>query len=69
VFYATAGPLLAFWILTRLGHWLDEKELAAQQARASEQRLASITAASADAILSLERVARLERLKIRAKSR
>ena len=27
LFYGTAGPLLTFWILTRLGHWLDEKDL------------------------------------------
>jgi PAS domain S-box-containing protein len=54
VFYATSGPLLAYWTLTRLGRWVEEKELAEQQARASEQRLASITAASADAILSLD---------------
>ena len=60
VFYATAGPLLAFWTLTRLGHWLDEKEQAEQHARASERRLASITAASADAILSLDSQGRIE---------
>ena len=60
VFYATAGPLLAFWTLTRIGQWLDEKELAEKQARASEQRLASITAASADAILSLDLEQRIE---------
>jgi PAS domain S-box-containing protein len=54
LFFATAGPLLAFWTLTRISQWLDEKEHAEQQARASEQRLASITAASADAILSLD---------------
>ena len=60
VFYATAGPLLAFWTLTRLSHWLDEKEQSEQQARTSEQRLASITAASADAILSLDSQGRIE---------
>jgi PAS domain S-box-containing protein len=60
VVYATAGPLLAFWALTRLGHWLDQKEQAEQQARASEQRLASITAASADAILSLDSQGHIE---------
>ncbi|MEP7359869.1 MAG: PAS domain S-box protein, partial [Anaerolineales bacterium] len=60
VFYATIAPLLTFWVLTRIGHWLDEKEHAAQQARASEQRLASVTAASADAILGLDPAGRIE---------
>lgn len=54
LFYGTGGPLLAFWVLTLVSHWLDEKEHAEQSARASERRLASITAASADAILSLD---------------
>lgn len=54
LFYSTAGPLLAFWMLTLIGRWLDEKEHVEKQARASERRLASITAASADAILSLD---------------
>ncbi|MCZ7572902.1 MAG: ATP-binding protein [Ardenticatenaceae bacterium] len=54
LFYATVGPLLIFLALTRLGRWLDEKERVEKQARASEQRLASITNASADAILSLD---------------
>ena len=60
MFYATAGPLLTFWTLTRLGQWLDEKERAEKQARASAQRLASITAASADAILGLDPEGRIE---------
>lgn len=60
LFYATVGPLLIFRALTRLGHWLDEKEQAEKQARASEQRLASITNASADAILSLNAQGRIE---------
>lgn len=54
LFYATAGPLLTFFTLRRLVHWLDEKDRAEKQARASDQRLASITAFSADAILSVE---------------
>jgi PAS domain S-box-containing protein len=60
MFYATVGPLLAFWTLTRISRWLDEKERAEQQARASERRLASITAASADAILGLDSAGRIE---------
>ena len=59
-FYATGAPLLAFWVLTLISQWLDEKEQAEQQARASEQRLASITAASADAIFSLNAAGRIE---------
>jgi len=53
LFYGTAGPLLAFWVLRLIERWLDEKEQAERYARASERRLASITSASADAILSI----------------
>jgi PAS domain S-box-containing protein len=45
---------LTFGAITRIGVWLDEKEHAEKQARASEQRLASVIAASADAILILD---------------
>lgn len=54
LFYATAGPLLAFWALGLVGRWLDEKEHAERLARVSERRLASITNASADAILGVD---------------
>lgn len=60
LFYATAAPLLTFLVLTGISRWLDEKERAEQQARASEQRLASVTAASADAILGLDAAGRIE---------
>lgn len=60
VFYGTSGPLVAFWALTLIRHWLDEKECAEKQARAIERRLASITAASADAILSLAPTGQIE---------
>ena len=60
LFYSTAGPLLAFAALTLISRWLDEKERAEKQARASERRLASITSASADAILSLDPAGRIE---------
>jgi PAS domain S-box-containing protein len=53
-FYGTVGPLFTFWIITRIGHWLGEKEMLEQQARTSEVRLASVIAASADAIISLD---------------
>jgi PAS domain S-box-containing protein len=52
--YGTLGPLLTFGAITRIGVWLDEKEHAERQARTSEQRLASVIAASADAILILD---------------
>src|SRR3990172_8602337 len=60
VFYASAGPLLTFLTMRRLVRWLDEKERAENQARTSEQRLASITSASADAILSLDGLGHIE---------
>lgn len=53
LFYGTAGPLLAFWTLRSISRWLDEKERAEINARTSERKLASITSASADAILSI----------------
>jgi len=54
LFFATVGPLLAYWVLTLIGRWLDEKRIAEEQARGSERRLASITSASADAIFSVD---------------
>jgi PAS domain S-box-containing protein len=53
-FYGTVGPLFTFWIITRIGHWLGEKDTLELLARASEVRLASVIAASADAIISLD---------------
>ncbi len=53
-FYGLVMPLIAYATLMLLGRWLDEKERAARQARTSEQRLASIITASADAILGLD---------------
>jgi PAS domain S-box-containing protein len=60
LFFGTVGPLLAFWVLTLVSHWLGEKELAEHQARTNERRLASITDASADAIISLNPQGRIE---------
>lgn len=54
LFYATAGPLIAFWALGMVSRWLEEKDQAERAARASERRLASITSASADAILGID---------------
>jgi PAS domain S-box-containing protein len=60
LFYGTAGPLLAYWAMRLIGRWLEEKELAERHARASQRRLASITSASADAILSIDPEQRIE---------
>lgn len=60
LFYATVGPLLTFWALGLVGRWLDEKDRAERSARASERRLASITSASADAILGIGDDGRIE---------
>jgi len=60
LFYASVGPLLTFITMRRLVVWLDEKERVEKQARVSEQRLASITAASADAILGLDTKGHIE---------
>lgn len=60
VFYGSAGPLLAYWALGLIARWTDAKEQAETQARASDRRLAAITSASADAILSLDPGGRIE---------
>lgn len=54
LFYGTAGPYLAYWVLGLINQWIEEKEQVEQQTRAMERRLASVTNASADAILSLD---------------
>ena len=59
-FYATVVPLAAFLVLRRFAGWLEEKERAEKQVRATERRLASITSASADAILGLDPAGRIE---------
>jgi PAS domain S-box-containing protein len=59
-FYATIVPLLAFLTLRQFAGWLEEKERAERQVRATERRLASITSASADAILGLDSAGRIE---------
>jgi PAS domain S-box-containing protein len=60
LFFATVGPLLAFWVLTLIHQWLEEKEFAENQVRMSERRLAAITTASADAILGIDPMGRIE---------
>ena len=58
--YGLLSPLVAFWVLTYIGNWLDKAERAGQQARTSDRRLASIMSASADAILVLDPAGRIE---------
>lgn len=53
-FYSVVGPAVTWLTLNRIGQWLNEKEVAERAARAHERYLASITDASADAILSLD---------------
>lgn len=60
LFYATFGPLVTFWVMTYINRWWDQKEEAEMLARASEERLATITNASADAIISLDQGGRIE---------
>ena len=58
--YGVLSPLLAFWVLTLIGRWLDKTERAEKQARATDRRLAAIMSASADAILGLDAAGRIE---------
>ncbi|HZY40965.1 MAG TPA: PAS domain S-box protein [Anaerolineae bacterium] len=58
--YGVLSPLLAFWVLTLIGRWLDKTERAEKAARTSDRRLASIMSASADAILGLDPAGRIE---------
>lgn len=53
-FYSLVGPVVTWLTLVRIGGWLAEKEAIEQQARERERYLASITEASADAIISLD---------------
>ncbi len=55
VFYSLAGPVATWLTLIWVEHRLAEKEALEQQVRARERHLASLTDASADAILSLDR--------------
>lgn len=60
LFYGTLGPLFTFWILTRILQGLDEKDRVEREARVSERLLASITDASADAILGTDKNGTIE---------
>jgi PAS domain S-box-containing protein len=58
--YGVISPLLAFWMLTLIGRWLEKTDRAEKQAQAIDRRLASIMSASADAILVLDPDGRIE---------
>jgi PAS domain S-box-containing protein len=58
--YGVFSPLLAFWVLTLIGRWLEKTDRAEKAARTSDRRLASIMSASADAILGLDPAGRIE---------
>ena len=58
--YGVLSPLLAFWVLTLIGRWLDKTDRAEKAARASDRRLAAIMSASADAILGLDAAGHIE---------
>jgi len=53
-FYGMAGPLAIWWILTWLRGTLAEQEKSQDRIQEWEEYLASITSASADAIISLD---------------
>jgi len=53
-FYGMVGPLAIWWILTCLGGTLAEQERSRDRFQEWEEHLASITSASADAIISLD---------------
>lgn len=53
-FYSLAGPVVTWLTLAWVEHRLAEKEALEKEIRAHEQHLVTLTAASADAILSLD---------------
>ncbi len=58
-FYSLAGPVVTWLTLVWVERRLVEKETLERQVRRREQHLASLTEASADAILSLDRAGRI----------
>ncbi len=60
LFYGLIGPAAVYLAVGQVSRWLEEKEQAEHSAHANEQRLASITAASADAIIGLDSMGRIE---------
>jgi len=60
VFFCLFLPFVTFVALTVLVQWFSKIESAERQARASEQRLASLMAASADAMIGLNSAGQIE---------
>ena len=58
--YGLVGPLVTWWVLTWIGRNLRQQESIEQQMRQREQYLASITTASADAIISVDNSGRIQ---------
>ncbi|MFQ5421762.1 MAG: PAS domain S-box protein, partial [Anaerolineae bacterium] len=58
--YGASGPVLLFLVITYIDRWLLERQQIESLAHSSERRLASITSASADAILGLDEDGRVE---------
>jgi len=58
-FYSLAGPMVTWLTLVWVERRLVEKEVLERQVRRREQHLASLSEASADAILSLDRAGRI----------
>jgi PAS domain S-box-containing protein len=59
-FYTTAGSVIAFWTMSVIQRWIEKSESVESQARFVERRLASITSASADAILSVDHSGKIQ---------
>ncbi|MEK7439873.1 MAG: ATP-binding protein [Chloroflexota bacterium] len=59
-FYGLVGPMFVYMAVGQISRWLEEKEHVEYLARTHEQRLVSITTASADAILGLDSNGRIE---------
>jgi len=60
VFHTVAGPLLLFWILKLIGHWIEEHEQVARQCSIREERLASIVDTTVDAVFSADAQGKIE---------
>jgi PAS domain S-box-containing protein len=60
LFYAIVGPVIVFFAFYQIQQWLLEKEKAEHVARTTQQKLAAITEASADAIIGLTPTGRIE---------
>jgi len=60
LFYGSLGPILAIGFLALIDKWLSQMEQVEKKAHTLEGRLASITNISADAILSLDQLGKIQ---------